>query len=74
MLVNVKRYRALVDLWYPTDPAIIRRIRDGENMPNKERKIKHINPGDVVSDLPGVSIAGLLLKGMIEEVTDDKAV
>ena len=62
-------YRALVDLWYATDPAAIARIRAGEKkVPWGERRERHVYAGQIANDLPAVSVPGLLEKGWIEEV------
>jgi hypothetical protein len=50
----VKKYRALVDLWYP-DPA----------SPGEE---KHVRAGDVAEGIPQSSIAPEFEAGHIEEV------
>lgn len=65
-----KRYRVLVGLDYPTDPDVLRRLRAGENLPVKERHMKRVEPGTVVDDLPGESVAGLLARGRIELVAE----
>lgn len=63
------RYRALRNLKYPTDPGVIRRLAAGENLPFKERgKLKRVETGQIVTDLPAVSIPVLLAKGWIEAV------
>lgn len=66
------RYRVLVDgLCYPTDPRILRRLAAGEKIPLGERRMCEPHSlGDVVEDLPRVSIPGLLRKGWIEEAAD----
>ena len=66
-VVNVS-YRALVDLFYPTDPDTLQALRDGTHVPLRARRMKHVGVGEVVSDIPTESIAGLLAKGRIEEV------
>lgn len=61
------RYRALNTIEYPTDPAIIARLRAGENLPYNQRgAIRRLKPGDIADDLPAASIAGLLARGDIE--------
>ena len=62
------KYRALVDLFYPTDPTVLRALADGTNLPMRQRGMKHVSAGTVVDDIPEVSIAGLLEKGRIERV------
>ena len=65
------RYRALTFLHYPTDPAVIARLLDGEDIPMDERgPMKSVEAGSIVHDLPETSVAGLLAKGRIEEVPD----
>lgn len=66
----VRRFRALRELWYPTDPAVIARIRANAKVPMRDRGMKTILAGDVVEDIPAVSIRVLLEKGWIEEVID----
>lgn len=68
-----KRYRALMGLSYPTDPNAIKRIieaRDrGERLPWEERgPIKEVKAGEIVDDIPAVSVPHLLERGRIEEV------
>lgn len=64
-----KRYRALVGLAYPADPAIIKRLQAGEQIPMDQRGMKEVPAGAVVDDIPAVSLPGLLARGRIEEVT-----
>lgn len=64
------KYRALRDLWYPTDARIIRRLRDGEEIPMHHRHLKKVIAGEIVDDIPNVSVKGLLANGWIEEVSD----
>ena len=63
-----KRYEAQVELSYPTNPGIIARIQDGEKIPFEQRETKQIQAGDIVSDIPSVSIPWLLEQGLIKEV------
>ena len=63
-----KRYRVLVGLNYPTAPAVIKRLAAGEKIPAADRHEKRAEVGDIVSDIPSVSIPGLLEAHMIEEV------
>ncbi len=67
-----KRYRVLIadGLWYPTDPVVLRRLRAGDNMPMRARRLYHAAQGEIVSDVPPASIPGLLRTGRIEEVSD----
>lgn len=69
-MAEKKHYRAVVDLFYPTDVAILRRLIAGEDMPLRVRGMKMVNAGDIVDDIPEVSVAGLLAAGRIEEVLD----
>jgi len=66
----MKSYRALVELWYPTDRNILRRLRAGERVPMEQRHDKFVAVGEIVSDIPAESIGGFLAKGKIEEVAD----
>ena len=63
-------YRALTGLSYPTDASVIRRIQAGESVPWEERKAKEVAAGEVVDDIPAVSVPWLLEQGKIEEVND----
>ena len=68
-----RRHRVLVELLYPTDTAVIERLVKGENLRMKDRGPLHrAQVGDIVDDIPAVSIEGLLRKGRIEEVPDDE--
>lgn len=66
----MKKYRALVDLFYPTDAKVLRALAAGENLPLRGRRMKHVAAGDEVTDIPPVSVKGLLEAGRIEEVSD----
>ena len=66
----MKKYKVLIDLFYPTDPKILKALVTGENLPMKGRWMKHVKAGSIVSDIPAVSIPGLLEAGRIEEVKD----
>ena len=63
------RYRVLVPLSYPTRQNVIERILAGEQLTASERAERRVEPGEIVSDLPQISIEGLLGNGWIEEVT-----
>lgn len=65
------KYRALTTIEYPTDPAIITRLRAGENLRFRDRKVKRLKPGDIADDIPARSIPGLLRRGEIEAVKDN---
>ena len=67
------RYRALVPLYYRTDPAVIRRVKAGEKVPFAESKIRTCKAGALVNDLPRESVAGLLRKKWIEAVEEPPA-
>lgn len=62
------RYRVLVGINYPTDPAITRRLLAGEGgqIPFKDRGYKRAEPGDVVDDISNADVAWLLAKRGIE--------
>jgi hypothetical protein len=63
------RYRALVDLTYPTDPEIIARLLAGDFIPPEKRgPVRNVTAGEIVDDIPETSIRGLLQKGRVEEV------
>lgn len=66
-----KRYRALTGMSYPTDPKVVARLKRGENVPWEERKAKEVAAGEIVADIPAVSVPWLLEQGHIEEVGDD---
>jgi hypothetical protein len=66
-----KKYRALRGLAYPTDPKIVKRLQAGEDIPWEERGCKEVAAGQVVDDIPSVSLAWLLDAGAIEEVGDE---
>lgn len=66
-----KRYRVLTGLEYPTDPAIIRRILAGDVRPEDRSANRQVEAGEIVDDVPAVSVPWLLVQGVIEEVTDD---
>lgn len=72
MPAKPKRYRVLHGpLFYPTDPDIVRRLREGEEIRWFERENKEVAVGEIVSDIPPVSIPLLLEKHWIEEVKAD---
>lgn len=62
------RYRALTGLSYPTDSGIIARLQDGEQIPLDARKLKRVEAGEIVDDIPAGSVGWLLQAGVIEEV------
>lgn len=57
---------------YPTDPQIIARLQAGENIPFEERGLKWVEEGEVVDDIPEVSVPWLLEQGLIEEAPRGK--
>ena len=64
-----QRYRVLVEgFCYPTDPAVIKRLLAGEQVPWQERKVKEVPAGAVVDDVPAASVASCLAQGWIEPV------
>jgi hypothetical protein len=65
------RYRARTGIEYPTDPAIIRRILAGDVRPEDRALNRQVEAGEIVDDVPAVSVPWLLAQGVIEEVTDD---
>ena len=62
-------WRLLRDLWYPTDPAVVQSLTNGDNPPLRSRGMRHITAGEVVGDIPAASVPVLLAKGWIEPVT-----
>lgn len=66
-----RRFRVLRGLAYPTDPKIIKRIQNGEKIPWAKRKMKEVEPGAIVDDVPEVSVDLLIERGVIEEVGGD---
>lgn len=67
------QYRVLVPISYPTDPAVLARIRKGERVPMAERGLKRVPPGRVVSDIPERSIPWLTQQGCIERVGEERS-
>ena len=65
------KYRVLVGIDYPTAPSVIRKLLAGEDIPWGARGNVHREPGDVVDDLPAVTVAAGLEHGWIEEIADD---
>jgi hypothetical protein len=65
-------YRVLIPsgIEYPTDPAMVRRLKRGDKVPYAERGNKHVRKGRVVDDIPKESVPILLRKGWIEEVVE----
>ena len=62
------QYRALKNLLYTTskDDAVIQKLRRLETVSRAEAAWKEIEVGDIVDDLPALSIPGLLENGWIE--------
>ncbi len=67
---TVIMYRALIDLAYPTDADIIDRLVAGEDVPWEDRSIKQVGAGELVSDIPTVSLPWLLEQGLVEPVVE----
>lgn len=68
------RYRALKGISYPTDKEIVRRIQAGETIPSEERvPIREVAAGEIVDDIPSVSVPWLLEQGHIELATLTKS-
>lgn len=61
-------YRALAPLSYPTDPRIVARLLAGDTVPFAQRRLRHVARGEVVADIPAVSVPWLLEQSLIEEV------
>ncbi len=53
-------------LTYPVGEANIKRAKSGRM--DAVTEWKHVDPGDVVDDIPSVSLPWLLSQGRIEEV------
>lgn len=65
------RYRILnPEISYPTDASIIARLLAGDDIPIEDRGIVRRTAGEIVDDIPEVSVAGLLADGDIEIVVD----
>lgn len=69
--MNKQRYRVLVDLNYPTDPKVIKRLLAGENLPMEERRMKAAAAGEIVDDIPTCSVPWLLEQGCIEPAPEN---
>ena len=65
-------YIAKVDIWYPADPDVVRRLQDGENIPMRQRRMKHVKAGERCDDIPLSSVPGFLAKGKIEAAVEAK--
>ena len=63
-------YRVLRGVSFPTAPGVVRRLLAGEDVPPAERQERYVPAGTITADIPPHSIAALLEKGCIEEVTD----
>ena len=61
----VKQYRALAGLSYPATKKDLDLCIKGQAHERRE-----VEPGEIVSDIPSVSLPWLLEDGRIEEVTD----
>jgi hypothetical protein len=64
-------YEVLIGLTYPSDPAVVARIRNGDHVPLEERGIKRVAAGEIVDDIPECSIEDLLARGAIERLGED---
>ena len=62
-----KRYRTLVGLDYPVDPAIVRRHARGDVQPGDRVHNRNVEAGAVVDDIPAHSLPWLLEQGLVEE-------
>jgi hypothetical protein len=62
------KYRVLVGLDFATNPAAIKRILAGEDVPWKERRMKRVDPGQIVdeAEFPPRTLIFALAKGYIE--------
>jgi hypothetical protein len=61
-----KRYEVLTGLTYPIGEANVNKAKAGKL--DEVTKWKRAEPGEVVDDIPAVSIAWLLEQGQIAEV------
>lgn len=59
-------WRVLRAISYPTSPTVIRRLIAGEDVPWDERGMVQAEPGEVVRDVPAVSVPWLREQGYIE--------
>lgn len=69
------QYRVLKEFFYPTDAAVMRRLKAGDNPPLRARKLHHAMPGDVLA-LPReivLSVSGMSGGPYVEEVPDGEA-
>lgn len=64
-MTEPKKYRALTGLSYPVNEQEVLKRKRGE-----AARIKDVEAGDVVSDIPPMSLAWLLSGGFIEEVAE----
>ena len=64
-------YRALRGLSYPTDHGVIERLAGGENLRYPERRCREVTVGEIVTDIPAVSLPWLLEKGYVELVAEE---
>lgn len=65
-------YRVLIPsgIEYPTDPAMVRRLKRGEKIAIADRGHRRAEPGAVVDDIPKESVTVLVRKGWIEAVEE----
>lgn len=67
-----KRFRvtaAAGEISFPTSRKVIERIKNGERVPESERKKKTVKAGRTTTEIPPESIPWLLSEGLIEEVS-----
>ena len=68
-LAPTAAYEVVVGLSYPTDPAIVARLARGDRIPAPDRGLKRAEPGEIVDDIPSVSVPWLLEQGLIRPAT-----
>ena len=68
------QYKVLKMFWYPTAPGVMKRIKDGEHPPMKERAMRQADVGDVL-ELPADVVRSLagISDGPYVEVVDGEA-
>ena len=67
MSPKTKRYRALVAMSYPSDPAIVAALQAHKPVP-QTYDVTEVEPGQIAEGLPECSVPWLLQDGRIEEV------
>lgn len=58
---------------YPTSADVIARLIAGEQIPIEERGMVTRVAGDIVDDIPDISVEHLIAEGAIEAVADEAA-